>query len=286
MPRMNKFQIMQLYSLEIFSTCKNAGFVLSAKDIRSILNTHRKKWKLPVSTTVDDFLEFLVEKKKLYRVIHWPRGTRYVWAAEDFPHALEVASNLFPDSYLSHFSAVSLHGLTDEIVKSIYSNRPHKPTSNTVISQIDIDKAFAKPMRTASQYVEYNDYRIYLLNSGSMDVKTEKINGINVTNIIQTLIDITVRPEYCGGAYEVLKVFQNARGLFQGAKLRASLLNAKYMYPYHQCMGFYLEHAGYDEKIVKLFETIPMKYDFYLTYNMKNPHYSDRWKLYYPSHIN
>ena len=55
-----------------------------------------------------------------------------------------------------------------------------------------------------------------------------------------------------------------------------------YTYPYHQAIGFYLEKAGYNENVIKLIEKIEIKYNFYLTYEMKEKEFSERWKLFFP----
>jgi hypothetical protein len=56
----------------------------------------------------------------------------------------------------------------------------------------------------------------------------------------------------------------------------------RYLYPYHQAIGYYLEQAGYDDQSIKQFEAMPKEYDFYLCNQIKNAAYVDKWKLYVP----
>jgi predicted transcriptional regulator of viral defense system len=155
------------------------------------------------------------------------------------------------------------------------------------LEQGNIDRAFSCNMRQSNQVARYDDIEIYLLNSknvGRIGVKDFDLNGVKlrVTDIERTLIDITVRPNYSGGIYEVLHAYEAAKDRVSVNRLMATLKKLDYTYPYHQAIGFYMEQAGYSESVLKLVEKMEIKYDFYLTYKMKEPEYSERWKLYYP----
>ena len=65
-------------------------------------------------------------------------------------------------------------------------------------------------------------------------------------------------------------------------KLTAYLRKLRYVYPYHQAVGFYMERAGYDEALLKLLDQFPVEYDFYLEHAMKSPVLYKRWRLYVP----
>ena len=65
-------------------------------------------------------------------------------------------------------------------------------------------------------------------------------------------------------------------------KLTAYLRKLRYVYPYHQAIGFLMERAGYGEPLLRLLEKFPMEYDFYLQHAMKSPVLNKRWRLYVP----
>mgnify|MGYP000533613284 CR=1 FL=1 len=71
--------------------------------------------------------------------------------------------------------------------------------------------------------------------------------------------------------------------LFSINKLAAYLRTLNFTYPYHQAIGFYLERAGdYSDSQINLIRQFPIEFDFYLTYQMKNPDYNERWRLFIP----
>jgi len=183
------------------------------------------------------------------------------------------------------------HGLTDQIPKSIYLNfeQPPKNFLPGELEQNRIDQAFARPMRVSNNVATYEELRIFLLNGmytgnfGVVDIEGPEGEKVATTSLERTLIDITVRPAYSGGVFEVLKAYKAAQGQFSVNKLSAMLKTLGYTYPYHQAIGFYLERAGYKQKLAELLkQKFEIKYDFHLTHQMKDPEYSESWRLYYP----
>jgi hypothetical protein len=66
-------------------------------------------------------------------------------------------------------------------------------------------------------------------------------------------------------------------------KLAEYLRKLNFTYPYHQAIGFYLEHAGtYKAADIKLMQRFPIEYDFYLNYQLKNPAHNEKWRLFTP----
>jgi len=134
---------------------------------------------------------------------------------------------------------------------------------------------------------KFSQIEAYLLNGKNLnrlEVIDYPYNDIilPITSMERTLIDIAIRPNYSGGVNEVLNAYQMAKGRFSVNRLVATLKAMKYVYPYHQVIGFYLERAGYKKELIRLLEKIPIDYKFYLTYQIKNKDYSKKWNLYFP----
>src|SRR5690606_5588861 len=110
------------------------------------------------------------------------------------------------------------------------------------LTQKAIDAAFQKPQRQSETYTEYLGYRFVLLRGKhlkKLGVQTVDFPGsapFSVTDIERTLIDITVRPAYSGGVFEVLKAYRQAKDRFKVSvnKLSGYLAKMDYLYPYHQ----------------------------------------------------
>jgi hypothetical protein len=212
---------------------------------------------------------------------------RYTWGTVS-PWLL--AQSLRDGSYLSHGSAVHLHGLTDQNPRTVFTNREQsvKPSSATTITQEALDRAFEREQRQTRFIFRTADWRYVLLNgknSGGLEVGT--LTGpsgetLQVTKLERTLIDIVVRPAYAGGIYQVLEAFKGARDRVSTNVLLATLRRLGHAYPYQQAIGFYMERAGYPEQSLKLVERLGTPFDFYLNYGVGKAAYSSRWRLFHP----
>jgi predicted transcriptional regulator of viral defense system len=264
--------------------------VFRRAEIASLFATHREAWQIASSATSTEFLKFLLEKTALRTVrLQFPGSafTRFVWGQCD---PLAVVQSLRDNGYFTHFTAMRLHGLTEQIPKVIYFNFEQSHTGGgSELTQEGIDRAFRLAPRVSRSVAQFGDLRIYQLNGrntgklGVVDASTSDEQQIRVTNIERTLIDATVRPAYAGGVAEVLSAFRRAAPQVSVNKLVAYLRKLNYTYPYHQAIGYYLERAGvYKTTQVEMLREFPMDFDFYLTHKMGATDYVERWRLFVP----
>jgi predicted transcriptional regulator of viral defense system len=265
--------------------------IYSPTELQQLLSDNRSVWNMPDSLTFSKFLEFLkINGKKLKEVkFKFPSRTyrRYIWGQTSL---YPLVQSLLINSYFSHYTAASIHGLTEQIPKFIYLNSEQKKgnSENSGLTQDRIDLAFKNRQRSTNNLAEYQDYTICLLNGmNTNNYGVENFfdgeNTFKVTDIERTLIDIAVRPSYAGGVFEVVKAYRKAKGKNVSInKLVSMLKHLKYTYPFHQAIGFYLEKSGYSENQINLLLDIPIEYNFYLTYQILDKDYSEKWKLFYP----
>lgn len=291
-----RIQIAKRDILSLFE--KNLPHVLRLTDIAAALRDHRAFWRLTQRTTLTSFVQFLVENGSLKNVrftFHNKPVYGYVWG--DVP-LMEVLLRLVDNSYYSHYTAMRLHGLTEQAPKTIYlsqeksQNTEPYSTHDEPFAQDAIDSAFNKEPRISNNQVTHGDVRIVLLTGAyraMFGVTSSKVNigdgedlDLRYTNLERTLIDIAVRPFYAGGVFEVAKAFENAKEKVSVNQLAAMLMRMGFGYPYHQAIGYYLERAGYKSSLVDIFKKIPQERDFYLAYGMTKKIYLKKWRLYIP----
>jgi predicted transcriptional regulator of viral defense system len=264
--------------------------VFKRSQIDAILSENRDFWRLGQLMTVSKFIEFLIDRTQLKAIrFEFPSRTilRYTWG--DVP-IYELVLSLYPESYFTHYTALYLHNLTDQVPKTIYLNfeQPHKLYRDRTLDQSRIEIAFKSPMRTSKNIAIYKDHKICVLNGmytgklGVISLKGPQGENISVTDLERTLIDIVVRPGYAGGVFEVLKAYKLAKDHISVNRLAAMLKKLDYAYPYHQCIGFYLERAKYKKASIELMQKFEIKYNFYLTHYMKDMDYSKKWRLFFP----
>ncbi|MEE9312750.1 MAG: type IV toxin-antitoxin system AbiEi family antitoxin [Planctomycetota bacterium] len=203
------------------------------------------------------------------------------------PAEAKVALSLAPKGYVSHYTAMAMHGLTAQVPKNIYVSveQSAKPKSNQRLTQQAVDTAFAKPQRKTKLITTFNGQRITIVNSaysGNLGITTDD-DGINISNLERTLIDCVVRPNYAGGVQQVAQAFAEAADRVSVREITTILRALNYTYPYHQAIGFYLQRSGaYSKSDVNLFRKQLMDIDFYLAHNLPNKVYVPEWKLFVP----
>jgi predicted transcriptional regulator of viral defense system len=240
-------------------------------------------------------LDYLWKNNKLREVaFKFPsrKETRYILGKVS---PFELAQSLKPDAYLVYSAAMFVNGICKDVPETIHINveqSQHHKRNKTSLTQDAIDRAFRNKARISNEVAEANGVRVCVTHGQKTDqlgVITKK--GANkellrVTDLERCLVDISVRPIYAGGTKNVLKGFRAAWGLLSTEKLLKTLKQMNFVYPYHQCIGFYLEMSGAcSESELALFEEIDKEFDFYLDYRMHDPSYSERWKLYYPKEL-
>ena len=268
--------------------------VFQRRELAQIVGTHAEQWQVPTSLSTRKCLERLTRQESPLKQVtlaseHYQPMIRYVWR-EASPYTL--ALSIKPGAYLCHGSAVFLHGLNDQLPRTIYVNKEQseKPSPTGQLSQEAIDRAFIHPQRRSRYVFVWGDTSIVVLSgkhTQRLEVGTvEGPNGetLEATTIARTLVDIAVRPDYAGGVYQVLAAYEGARERVNINALFAILKKLNYRYPYHQVVGFYLTRAGYDPDKVARLKSLGLHFDFYLDYAIpeKNRIYDPEWRLFFP----
>lgn len=259
-------------------------------ELDQLLARNRAYWRLTHNTTTNKFIEYLLANTQMavhkFDLPHRPT-VRYSWGTVPI---LELVQSLRPEGYFTHFTAVQVHGLTEQLPKTIYLNFEQRLSGGGGrLTQEAIDRAFKAACRVSSNVTEYGDQRICVLNGqntgqlGVEAVQTSDNATIRATCIERTLIDVAVRPIYCGGSFEVARIFAEASGRFSVNRLVSYLHKLNFTYPYHQAIGFYLDHSGlYSKAQLDLLRQFEIHFDFYLAHKMGETEYVPEWRLFVP----
>lgn len=266
--------------------------VYTRKELLDVMYARQASWQLAKNTTTEGFISFLLERGDLQEVTlteeKYGRSIRrYIWrTATQF----EIAASVRRGSYLSHGTAVFMHGLTEQIPSTIYVNKEQseKPRPQAPLSQERLHLAFSRPQRTSNYILNYLDSQIVLLSgkqTSNLEVGSMADTygtALAVTKLERTLIDIVVRPNYAGGVYQVLEAFKTAKDHMSTGVLIATLKKLDYIYPYHQAIGLYMQRAGYESDKLERVRALGLQFDFYLAHGLREHEYVPEWRLFVP----
>lgn len=265
--------------------------VYRERELAQLVAANRSGWRLAVGTGMQEFVDLMTEATALQAVHVQLDGldkTLYTWGAAT---AFEVAAGVPPRAYLSHYTALFLHDLTEQIPKQLFVNQEQSAKAPVLVplTQADLDASFAQPQQPSTSLGTYGDYTLVFLHGKHTDqlgvvTQTHFAAGrVALTSLERTLLDVTVRPDYAGGIHQVLEAYRRAAGKVSINRLVGMLAKLAYRYPYHQAVGFYLEKAGtYKPAQLNLLRKLDRSLDFYLTHDMRTTAYSAEWRLHYP----
>jgi predicted transcriptional regulator of viral defense system len=267
------------------------GKIFSTKDLTDLYEKFKKNGLVSKLSNVQNFIELLLADKFLH-LIPISGNSELVRYATGNVSPFEVALSVARPTAISHASALFFHGLSSYNPRIVYvtQEQSEKITDRVFLKQANVDAAFSKPQRQSKSIFKWSRYEIHLLkgkNSHGLGVQHLPFQDtkFHVIDIEKTLLDITVRPAYAGGVAKVSEAYKNARDKFSVEKLYDYLRKMKFVYPYHQLIGYYLQTNGYPEKDIELFRKIPRRIKFYLDYDIQNKSYNAEWQVYTPAEM-
>ena len=145
------------------------------------------------SAELQDILTIYAKKQIIYRI------EKGLYCVRNFRNPYVIGNELLKNSTIAYWSALNLHGLTEQI-------------PNVVFVQSDCRKT---------------DKKVFSVRYKFIQVKPEKICGITkmgygneqfkITDVEKTLLDCFDLPRYSGGYEELIRAFYSAK--INGAKL-------------------------------------------------------------------
>lgn len=275
---------------------KNRRKAFTTNDLQDILYSNRDEWELPSRTTYTNFINYLVERKHLFKVetlLHIENGSEKLIYLVKNANNYDIICTIKKRGYLSYFTALVLHELTLQLPKTVYISEEihHTDLQNNKLNQESIDKVFSKEQRTTKNIYkgEISNEKYVLIerksNKKNIGILIDNSFNYPYSDIERTLIDCVVRPQYSGGIFSVLEAFRRAIDILDPTKMNSYLNDLDYTYPYHQLVGFYLDKTGFNQSDLKPFLNKVSDFKFYMTYNLSNKKLNSKWNIYYPEGI-
>ena len=204
---------------------------------------------------LNEILENLVDKQLLSRI---ERGK---FCRANFRDENVIGTFIVKDSAIAYWSALNLHGLTEQFPNTIFIQTIHKKNDKKIFGT---SYKFIKIIPTKRSGVIWNGY-------GSRKYP--------ITDIEKTIVDCFDMPQYCGGYAELIRAFANAN-LF-AAKL-IEYCKAINNIAVIKRLGFLAEVTG--KKNMNSFirfakEQVNERHNLFDPLGTENGEYNSDWKL-------
>ncbi len=166
---------------------------------------------------------------------------------------LEVAMALVDPAAISHWSAMSYHGLTEQIPRTVFVLTT---TEHSVPRLRD-----GSTVRREGGYVVAGVPYKFIQVRPDRYFGTQRVwvgdSQVTVTDLERTLLDGTSMPQYCGGFAEAIHAFEEATDRLDLERIAhyAERLSTASM----KRLGWILEHLGMDSPVIDDLAAAPVK---------------------------
>lgn len=194
-----------------------------------------------------------------YLIVPLAAGVR----AEYSEHEYIIASRLVEPDYIAYWSALSYHGLTEQVPSIVFVATTSRASSRKVL-----DTSYSFVTLKKNKFFGYRPEPI-----GSAQV--------NVSDPEKTIIDCLDHPEYCGGLEEVVKALRSRQNSLSFDKILTYAMeigNSAIL----KRFGFLSESIGIkssDEFMNTVRKEIKRGYSLLDPTEEPGGHYSARWRL-------
>lgn len=176
------------------------------------------KKALPERRHFREVVQFLVEHGVLHSVRGFPEGSVYSLIGGADPSANELICTVDPYAYISHLSAMAIHGLTDRIPYIVYVSSPApahwREFANDQMRK-DLGKNFANyieagfPPLLRTRFDKVMGQPVHLTKSSHMGAfKKMEPQRVRVSTIGRTFLDMLRDADLCGGMQHVMDVYR------------------------------------------------------------------------------
>ena len=205
-----KFRVVTAYQLGqlIFGLYREGGSDGKRLEVRKLLPERRH------------FLEvrgFLTEHGVIHPVRGFPEGALYTLLGGSDIGAHELLCTMDPFAYVSHLSAMALHGLTDRIPRMIFASSPasrqwggfadeqmRKDLGEELQSYVDA----GFPLLRRSKFEKILGQPVHLAQSIHLGAfKKLEPHGVRVSTLGRTFLDMLRDADLCGGIQHVMDTY-------------------------------------------------------------------------------
>lgn len=204
--------ILTAYSLGVlvFKLCA-AGAI---EGQRLLLTTTRAE-----SRHYGQVLEFFLSHGLLREARGFPQHSTFTTMAQPEPSGPELICAVDPFAYVSHLSAMEIHGLTDRLPQTLSVSSPpatpwrqfaEEKMRKDLGDRFDAYQASGLPRLQRTRVDKVQGQPLHLMHSLHLGAfKILEPHGVRVATLGRTFLDMLREPDLCGGIQHVLDVYRN-----------------------------------------------------------------------------
>ncbi|MCC2644890.1 MAG: hypothetical protein K0R94_668, partial [Burkholderiales bacterium] len=257
--------------------------IYSMAELRALLQTLKDKGLISQSCTFDLFYKRSLEIGLTEHTIFI--GTKDVskFSFDKEINIYHFAYSLKKNSFFSMSTSLNLQGYSNYRDNFIFisSELTKKNINSTKLTQESIDEAFSKPYRRTHFIGKYMDKNIVYLTpkytkNYAVTQKTWPMSSIN-----RALVEMIINVQYFRNSLEIIQTFMPLKIKIDTKEVFNIINEFDLIYPYFQCIGYYLEKIGFTKSELLKFKSKVSELKFYTDKNKDKYKFDNYWNMFY-----
>ncbi|MBX9599166.1 MAG: hypothetical protein K2X04_11420 [Burkholderiales bacterium] len=261
-------------------------YLYNHEQLRDLFNQLKTEKTIPQSLSFIGFYEYLLKigLVKFEITLNEWRISRYSFDKQIDVYRLAIS--LKKNSFFSMSTALNLYGYSNYRNDFIFVSceSPKKELEYSALTQENIDRAFHKPYRRTQSVEQFNDKNIVFLTpkyTGKFAIIHEKFP---TSSINRAFVEMIINVQYFRTSLEIIQTYIPLKSKIDLNQVFNIVKAFDLIYPYFQCVGFYLEKLGFQKEELTAFKERVSDFKFYTDKNQNNYLFDSYWQMFYISH--
>ena len=222
-------------------------YLYSFLQLRELLETLKEERLVPHYLSCTSFYEQLLKMGLIKYDI--PISDR-VFTRYSFDKEIDIyrlALSFKKNSFLSMSTALNIWGYSNYRNDFVFVSceLPKKYFDPVGLTQQGIDNAFHKPYRRTNSVGKLNDKNIVFLTPKYTKSFGVIKGNVPVSSINRSLVEMIINVQYFRNSLEIIRIFAPLKSKLDINEVFNVIQEFDLIYPYFQCVGFYLEKVGF-----------------------------------------
>ena len=262
-------------------------YLYNHEELRSLFERLKDEKLIPQSLSFIGFYEFLLKigLEKFEITLNDRHISRFSFDKQ--VDTYRFALSLKKGSFFSMSTALNLHGYSNYRSDFVFVSceLSKRGRDHDILGQENIDNAFHKPYRRTQSVGKLNDKNIVFLTPKH----TGKIAVINakfpISSINRALVEMIINVQYFRTSLEIIQTFIPLKSKIDVDEVFNVVEAFDLIYPYFQCVGFYLEKIGFPKEELVAFKEKLTNLKFYTDKNQDDYLFDSYWQMFHVFHL-
>lgn len=263
----------------------NQKLLYNSSELRTLLSELKTQELITKSYTFELFYQKLIELGLTEYTIALDNKYLTKFSLNKDINIYELIITLRKNSFFSMSTALNLQGYSDYRNDFVFvsSELTQKIAVKNQLTQEAIDEAFKKPYRRTHAIGKYQDKNIVFLTPKYTNNYQVISSSLSVSSVHRALVEMVVNVQYFRNSLEIIKVFISLKNKINVNEVFEVLEHFDLIYPYYQCLGYYLERIGFSQEELFRFKDNVSEFKFYTDKGLKEYKFDSYWSMYYLS---